>query len=242
MMRDLDRYQQEYLDNPFEEELLVYRHQIAVGMLEKLNARNIIEVGCGLRPLFDYFDQFDRLTIVEPSPAFAQYAKDRAPRNTVVFNEHLSIDTDYSKEPPDAILLSSLLHEVEHPETLLETVARLASNETVIHVSVPNAHSFHRQLALKMGIINSLTEKSERQTRFQQHSTFTVESLTSLVESTGYKVLEIGTFFIKPFTHEQMQRILDQKIIDSRVLMGLNAMSDALPTMGAEIYTNLKLS
>jgi len=69
-----------------------------------------------------------------------------------------------------------------------------------------------------------------------------VESLTSLVESTGYKVLEIGTFFIKPFTHEQMQRILDQKIIDSQVLMGLNAMSDALPAMGAEIYTNLKLS
>ena len=45
---------------------------------------------------------------------------------------------------------------------------------------------------------------------------------------------------IKTFTHSQIQRRKEEKIIDEEVLDGLVKMEKYLPGMGAEIYVNCK--
>ena len=75
-LRDIDRYENDYLDNPFEGELIKFRHAKTLQFLDHYKDRHILEIGCGLVPLYQYYHNFKSLTIVEPSVQFARQAED----------------------------------------------------------------------------------------------------------------------------------------------------------------------
>jgi len=241
-MRDIDKYQSDYLENPFEKELLSFRHDKACESLLKYKAKYVLEVGCGMKPLFDYFSNFDYLSIVEPSQIFYSNAHTSKPDKVEVFkaffnNEFIiNLDRKY-----DFVVISSLLHELENPKEILLAAKKILTEGGTIHINVPNAKSIHRILAQRMGLIQDLYEKSERQVQYQQASTYDMDSLRRLVMDCGLKEKDSGTLFIKPFTHRQMQKMLDEKIIDQAVLDGLDKLVFDLPGKGAEIYMNVGL-
>jgi hypothetical protein len=125
---------------------------------------------------------------------------------------------------------------------LLEATKRVCAASTTVHVSVPNAQSFHRLLAVEMGLIGTPTELSTTQQTLQQHRTFTQESLGDLVRASGFKVLEQGSYFLKPFTHGQMQELRDSGFLTPAMLEGLWGMTRHMPGLGSEIFVNLQLA
>ncbi|MGI8547668.1 MAG: hypothetical protein ACR2M1_10090, partial [Gemmatimonadaceae bacterium] len=139
---------------------------------------------------------------------------------------------------PDFIAVSSLLHEVPDARALLRGIHAVAHADTVAHFNVPNVRSFHRLLALEMALIEDVFEPSEMELRFQRQRRFDGYSLAALVESEGFRVVNSGSYFVKPFTHSQMQAMLDGGIIDDRVLRGLEGMVQHLPGMGCEIFVD----
>ncbi len=240
-LRDINRYENDYRDNPFEEELVVYRHKKTLESLDRHQARHVLEVGCGLVPLYRYYDRFLTLTIVEPASGFAEDATKHAPEGVTVINDFLGSRQKQPEMAFDFIVISSLLHEHENPMTLLRTAMEFAGPDTILHINVPNARSMHRVLALRMGLIDSLVQKSERQIQYQQHQTFDMDSIKALMDAAGLDVLHQETFFIKPFSHGQMQELLDLGFMSRRMLDGLSLLSEDLPDMGAEIVVNARL-
>lgn len=238
-MRDINGYQDEYINNPFEEHLIIYRHRKAAEYLHKEKAKNILEVGCGLRPLYEYYHEFESLVIVEPSDVFCEKVDQNKPENVKIIQSELNESLiNELKGQFDFILISSLLHELEFPADLMRTAIAIANPKTKFHINVPNAKSFHRMLALKMGLINTLYDKSERQHRYQQNRTFDLDSLTHFLQNCGLIIESKGSIFIKPFTHQQMQMLLDSKVFDSSLLDGLDALVSDFPENGAEIFVN----
>jgi SAM-dependent methyltransferase len=242
-LRNIDQYERDYLDNPFEAELVKYRHRKTVETLELLGPSTILEVGCGLVPLYDYFKAFKALVIFEPSLKFADAASEPSVKGVIVVNDELKLEyaADFD-EKFDLIVISSLLHELENPLALLECARGFLAEGGAIHINVPNSHSMHRVLAKKMGLINRLEERSDRQVRFQQHHTFSVKTLEELVGSAGFEILSSETFFIKPFTHAQMQSLLDSGLITQAMLDGLYLLGEDMPGMGAEIVMNVRIA
>ena len=57
-----------------------------------------------------------------------------------------------------------------------------------------------------------------------------------------FEVMDKGSCFVKPFTHNQMQVFLEKKMIDKKVLDGLYNMVHDLPLLGSEIYVNCRKS
>ncbi len=242
-MRDIDQYEKDYLDNPFEAELIRYRHRKTLETITSLRPRKILEVGCGQIPLHHYIDDYDQLVIVEPSKEFAGIANASDSARITVINDVLKAEyADQYGCDFDLIVISSLLHEMEDPLALLTCAANFASPKSVFHINVPNANSLHRLLAVKMGLITDVTEKSERQIKYQQSHTFDVQSLSELVRAAKLEVISCETFFIKPFTHSQMQSLLDSGFMDDRMLEGFYQLGADLPTMGAEIALNARLA
>lgn len=113
------------------------------------------------------------------------------------------------------------------------------NENTVIHVNVPNANSLHRLLAKSMGIINSTKDFSENNIRLQTESIFDLESLSELVKKHKFQIIDEGSYFIKPFTHSQMQKIIDEGIISTDVLDGLYNLLDQY-YFGSEIFVEFK--
>lgn len=199
-----------------------------------------------MKPLFIDYDDRYKFTVVEPSLHCYENAKTLSVqfKNVSVIRGFFEevVDLLDSKEF-DVIVCACLLHEVENPRLLLQSIARVCrKNDTVVHLSVPNAFSLHRLLAKEMGIIGDVHQLSDTNQKLQQHVVFDIDSLKNLVESEGFRVIDSGSIFLKPFAHSQMQKIIDVGIINSEVLDAFDAVcSSRLKEFGSEIYVNLKL-
>ena len=115
---------------------------------------------------------------------------------------------------------------------------KLMNNNTHVYINVPNANSFHRILAKEMGLVESIFEKSERNHSLQQSNIFDKISLIQLITNTlpDIYIKECQSFFIKPFTHDQMMKCLDQNIINNKVIDGFYKLSKIFPEVGCELY------
>ena len=239
--RDLDRYSKVYL-GPFEEIQVKYRRKKVLEIISRFKPDNILEVGCGKDSIVNYIKEkeFKYFHIVEPIASFIEEAVDEKSPNIFLYNDFVENITEFRNIQFDLIIISSLLHELIEPHILMRTIFNISNYETIIHVNVPNANSFHRLLALEMGLINSIYEKSNNQKLLQQNSTFDINTLVELCKSFGFTVVEKGSYLIKPFTHLQMQQQIDNKIISFNVLDGLYKMVKYFPENGSEIFLNLK--
>lgn len=245
-MRDINDYEEKYKVEPCEKYQVLYRRKKVLEILGKYKHNNILEVGCGLEPIFEFIDDYDTMTIVEPGINFINAAlkkaenSDREIKCIHGFFEDSVASIQEDKKRFDFIIVSSLLHEVEYPEKLLEALYDVCSNETVVHINVPNANSIHRLLAQKIGLIEDIHDLSEQQKVMQRNRVYDQKTLREAVEKAGFEVLECGTFFPKLLSASQMERMLDLNIVQENIFGGLDKLIEYLPEYGSEIYVQLK--
>ena len=247
-MRDIEDYTKKYVNKPFEDTMVRIRKKVVIEQCMKYPHANIVEIGCGMSPLFVDFENFDRLIIIEPSAMFATNAQQLAEEKSVtkkikIVNEFVeniekSVLEDFGNI--DFIIVSSLLHEVDEPQKLLEGVGKLCSRKTIVHINVPNAKSLHRMIAVAGGMIADEHDRSKEQIKLQISRTYDMALLHEEMAHAGFHIVDEGSYFMKPFTHKQMQQCIDAGIIDECVLQGLENVIQFFPDLGAGIYVNVK--
>lgn len=244
-MRNIDNYSELYSAESFESIKVKYRRKMIFEQFSKYNPCKILEIGCGLEPLF-FFDQDSRheYTIVEPSNQFCENAvkllsktTNRKIRILNGFFEQQSIQNQLDKDY-DMIIISALLHEIEKPLILLDAAKQHCSSHTILHINVPNAYSMHRMLGVAMGVIEENHDMSNLNILAQQNTVFDRESLNKIVTDSGFKIIDDGSIFVKPFSHAQMLQMYKSNIIDDSVLDGLNTLGQMMPEYASEIYVN----
>lgn len=247
-MRNIINYEEQYIkgDNlscRFEEQYQVkYRQKMVAKCLDKYKHDSILEVGCAMESQGNFISDMKEYVIVEPGKKFIEKAKKDLNGKVIHYVEGFLEDKieQLKKWRFDFILVGSLLHELEKPENFLKSLRQVCDRETVVHVNVPNARSLHRLLAEKSGFIENIYTMSDRNRLFQQHEVFDLETLSLLIQESGGEILDKGSYFVKPFTHEQMMRCLQDGIISNDVLEGLDKIIDFMPEFGSEIYVNFR--
>ena len=244
--RDIIDYEKNYSNAVcgFEKYKVFYRKRKIVEIIEQYSPQSILEIGCGMEPLFGYVNGEKKFTIVEPAEKFYKNAKNLGTENRNVtcikgfFEEEVDNLGDSSF---DMVVCSGLLHEVKQPKNLLKAIKKVSNRKTVIHINVPNMFSIHRLLGVEMGMISDVFEASDCNRQFQQNTNFDIVKLKTMMETNGLKVIEEGSFFIKPFSHKQMEDMIEKQIIDETVLDGLYKLTEYMPQFGSEIYVNCKI-
>jgi len=242
--RDIERYAANYSEMPFEPVQAEFRRAFVLEQIERMAPRSILEVGCGWNPLFMDVQSKIKICTVEPSQQFYDHAcsliKGHGNARLIQgFLEEIALEDIGAF---DLVILSGVLHEVSQPLALLESAKRFCSAHSQLHVNVPNAKSFHRLLALEMGLIESLYQLSESQRALEQNNTFDLDSLSALLQEAGFVVGDAGSYFVKPFTHKQMQSLIDREILSRTMLDGLMRLSKYFPNNGSEVYVNARLA
>lgn len=243
-MRDLNDYEQKYSEQPYERFQAYFRKRKIMEILSAHKHDVLLEVGCGLDSIFNHMDGYRKLYVIEPGNTFYQQAvkdREKASCKNDITILHKTLEegvVELSKVTFDFILLSGLLHEVPNPAQILNAVYQLCSPQTVVHINVPNARSFHRMLAVEMGLIKSEFERSDSNIEFQQFSVFSMDTLSQLVDASGFRVTETGSYSFKPFTHRQMEDMIKSGLITQDMLEGLYKMEKYLPGLGSEIFLN----
>lgn len=241
-MRDIAQYTQEYVKCNFEEKQVCFRRKKVLEIMASYPHKRILEIGCGQEPLFQFIDDFEQYTVVEPGNSFFENAVLLSEGDSRITCIHEFFDKKILLPAGayDFIICSGLLHELENPMEIVEKVCEIADDKTILHINVPNAKSLHRLLALESGLIESVYSVSERGKRLQQASVFDMDMLKQMAADGGFRVIESGSYFVKTFTHSQMEKMLDEQIIDERILGGFYNLAKYLPDYGSEIYVNAR--
>lgn len=246
----IGRYADTYLgDYGFESVLVHYRQRKCIDVLREFRPRTIVEVGCGQELLFDAAVsgglEFDRWIIVEPSAVFHAVAADREKsddRLTVIngfFEDDVNAIAAACGGKADLLLFSGMINEVETPEALLAAAKSLMHRESIIHVNTANAFSLHRRLGQAMGVLETVYHLTDRNQRFDQYCVYDADGLNRLVEQAGYEVVESGGYFMKLFSHAQMEAC--GEILTDEVLDGLFELGKEHPEWATEIFVNARL-
>lgn len=241
--RNLADYEARYAASDFEVVQARMRKRMLTEWLRAWQPRRILEVGCGLDALFRHHSDFDRFVVVEPADTFAHKARKDAgqdPRIRVIPAPLEEAAEALADEHFDCILVSGLLHEVPDADALLASIKPWCGPDTQVHLNVPNARSMHRLLALEMGLIHTPHAISPRQQSLQQHRTFDLDTLTRTCQAHGFSVQSSGSYFVKPFTHQQMAQLMNDGMLNDALLDGLYRLEKHMPGLGSEIFVNLK--
>jgi 2-polyprenyl-3-methyl-5-hydroxy-6-metoxy-1,4-benzoquinol methylase len=185
------------------------------------------------------------MVIVEPGDDFYNNAVNYKKKDKNIECYHALIEDvieDLKEISFDFIIISSLLHELKNNLEILKKITHLCHKETIVHINVPNKKSLHRILAYRSGIIPSLDERSDTQIRLQQNEFFDLRELNEFIEKAGLTSKEEGTYFVKPFTHDQMSNLLENGVIDRVILDGFYGLATDFPENGSEIYVNAQIS
>ena len=240
--RDLDDYVRQYRDLPFEGLQLGHRRRHVLARIAAHRPTGVLEVGCGDAPLFPDLPGL-RCAVVEPAASFAEGARRLAEGNPAVAVLERPIE-DVAPgelgEPFDVVVLSGVLHEVTDPQAVLTAIAGLLAPAGVLHVNVPNAGSLHRRLAVAMGLIPDLGTTSQIQRAMQQRGIYDRTTLDEELVRAGFGVVARGGILVKPFTHAQMQHLVDDGFLTDPMLDGLDRLAEELPELASEIWADAR--
>ena len=241
-MRDFELYSESYKKIPFERIQSSIRREYCLDLLKYYRPTKWAEVGCALNPLFTDYHEANDVTVIEPSHEFfrnAQYLSSQCNSkvslyNCVVEDFLLKKNCNNTLHGHNLVISSAVLHECDDQKKFLESLRLLGGENTIYAFTAPNSHSLHRLLAFEMGIIDDLTELSDQQKLLKQSSFFSKDQLINLLDSSDFSVESIDSIILKPFTHYQMQKILDHQIIDVNCCASLAKMASRFPGLGSE--------
>lgn len=131
----------------------------------------------------------------------------------------------------DTIVMDHVLEHVERPIDLLKDAAGWLADGGRIILGVPNGLSFHRLVAVKMGLLRSPTELNDRDVELGHRRVYTPGSLFQDIERSGLMVSTWGGVFFKPLSNRQIELQWSEEMIEGCFLLGRD-----FPANAAELY------
>jgi SAM-dependent methyltransferase len=135
----------------------------------------------------------------------------------------------------DTIILNHVLEHIEKPIELLKLLKTLLSDKGTIIVGVPNAQSFHRLAAVKMGLLDSIYTLNERDIELGHCRVYDFNLLKEHVQRAELEVINDGGIFLKFLSNSQIETMLSNEIIDAYFELANDFQNNS-----AEIFVVLK--
>jgi hypothetical protein len=131
--------------------------------------------------------------------------------------------------------MSHVLEHIKDTALVLGKIYNWLQDDGVFLVSVPNAKSIHRLVAVQMGLLNSEYELNDRDHELGHYRVYDLELLKEDVIKAGFKVIESGGYFFKPVTNGQIENNWTPDMIE-----GFYKVGNLFQENCAEIYVVCK--
>ncbi len=105
----------------------------------------------------------------------------------------------------DVILATNILEHVADPVDTLDCIKKWCGSDTKVVVTVPNAESIHRRLAVLMGIQPTLETLSPRDHLVGHMRVYSFDRLHQEVSKAGFEIVEQKGFLLKVLPNSMMK-------------------------------------
>ena len=172
-------------------------------------------------------DKFKTLHVLEASDQLLKQIPNY--KNVTKYNnliEHFDSDVKY-----DTIIIGHVLEHIEDPILALKNIYSLLKNDGVFLVSVPNAKSLHRMVAVEMGMLESEYILNERDIELGHYRVYDMKILEEHLKKSGLNIVHMGGYFLKPISNGQIEKDWNEKMIEGYYKVGKHFQENC-----AEIY------
>ena len=176
-----------------------------------------LELGSGDGDMTKYIiNDFDSLTIVDGSAELLSGIPE-SPKLSKIHSlfENYETDKKYNK-----IIMGHILEHVNNPVKLINRAKNWLAPGGKIIAIVPNAYSFHRLAAVKMGLLKNPTELNSRDISVGHRRVYTPESFENEFILAGLKVNKLGGIFFKPLANSQIQEYFSEEMMNGFYELG----------------------
>lgn len=197
---------------------------------------SMLELGLGHGYTTNYFAQhFSPYRVIDGSPEMIERFRGRFGLPEVDIVESW-FETFECAERYDNIAMGFVLEHVKDPGLLLRHYCQFLKPGGSIFVAVPNCESLHRRIGNAAGVLPDLEQLSAADVDFGHVRYFSLRSLCSLCEASGYQVVKAEGILLKPVTTAQ----LGQLNLAPNMLQGLLRVGVDYPELCNSLLLQLK--
>lgn len=209
----------------FDKRLIHFRYQT---LLPHLQGPEGLEMGPAQGEMTRFLlPHFKQLTVVEGAASLLEVMPSASN-----FKKVHSLFENY--EPTtrfNTIVMEHILEHVDEPLALLHRVKNWLAPGGKILIGVPNGHSIHRLVAVKMGLLQEPCELNARDLALGHRRVYTTTTLRETLLAAGLNPLEMGGVFFKPVSNQQIQDSWNEEMIQGFYQLGKD-----FPENAAELY------
>jgi SAM-dependent methyltransferase len=185
-------------------------------------------------------DSFADLTVLEGSSDLAAGLIQKFGGEIPVINELVESFT-----PSDKFGNIFLVHTLEHLDDPVEALIKIASwlkPKGRLVVAVPNGEALSRQIAVRMGLIESNDSVTEGEYLQGHRKTYTLSSLLAEIHRAELQVLDFGGVIVKPLSNQQFDRAIESGIVNNDYVDACNDLSKDFPHLCASVYAIIEFN
>ena len=177
-----------------------------------------------------------RLVIVEGSREIIELARAELGFPATVELVESYFEAFETEERFDVVELGFVLEHVEDPEAILRRFRRFLAPDGRMMIAVPNAHSIHRLIGFRAGLMRDVHQLGEADLALGHRRYFDPGQLADLVSRCGLEITGRAGLMLKPLTTAQLASLG----LDERVLAAMNEVAFDLPDVANGIFLEVR--
>ncbi len=187
---------------------LSYHVAVRDAMISEEGASSALELGCGNGLWTSVLcERYPLVDVVDGSPELLAHVACICQEQPATLNCHNVLVEEF--QPPqdqkwEHIYLTFLLEHLRDPVSVLEHIRSWLARNGILFVAVPNARSIHRELAVKMGLLETVVALSDNDRRVGHRRVYTSSLLETQLAASGYSILCEKHIGMKPLSLGQM--------------------------------------
>jgi 2-polyprenyl-3-methyl-5-hydroxy-6-metoxy-1,4-benzoquinol methylase len=181
---------------------------------------------------------FSDLTVLEGSDTLCEHLSKkfgteiRLIRSTI---ENASVSQKFQN-----IFLVHTLEHLDDPIGALRSIGSWLTENGRLIVAVPNAEALSRQIAVRMGLIESNRSVTSGEYKHGHRRTYSMDELLSDVRKSGLRVVESGGVIVKPLSNSQFDEALESGIVSEEYVRACDELAREFPNLSASLYVVLQ--
>jgi 2-polyprenyl-3-methyl-5-hydroxy-6-metoxy-1,4-benzoquinol methylase len=171
---------------------------------------------------------FGNVSVVEPTLHYSRSIRRLFPEIPIYrsFIEELTI-----KETFDTVILGHVLEHVVDVRRTLRAISRVLKPGGRLLIAVPNAHSLHRQIGVRMGLLTRVTALNATDRKKGHYRVYTAQTLRRDVRRAGMEVRHMGGYLLKIFPNHVIEKSWKPELVSAFFDVGTQ-----FPDIAAELY------
>lgn len=203
-----------------------------------LKKGNALELGCYQGAFTARIAElFENITCVEASGEAIEAARNRLDAYSHISFVQSRFEDACLLDTYDTIFLTHVLEHIDDRVGLLKKIREeWLSQQGVLLVACPNANAPSRQIAVKMGLIDSNAAVTEAERKHGHLVTYSLDTLEADIKKAGLTVIHKSGIFFKALANFQWDRLLETDIISKEYLDGCFSLGQQYPELCSSIY------